>query len=96
MPSVFYLDCDFFVDDLELDLEDQDMSFGIDFGVVTERDRDHDYYEGPYEVTPQIYAQELATEQRIARENIEVKEIPKFEVSNKKGTTVYIGATLNG
>lgn len=38
MPSVFYLDCNFSVDDLELDLEDQDMSFGIDFGVVTERD----------------------------------------------------------
>lgn len=88
------LQCDLSVDNLEFDLTHEDMSFGIDFGVITERDRDHDWYDGPYEVTPKVYAQELSTSQKVARDDISVLEIPKFDVKNDKGTTVYIGSEV--
>lgn len=94
MPFLINLECDLSVEDLEFDLTTDNMEFGIDFGIITERDVGHDWYDGPYEVTPKVYAQELSTSQKVAREDISVTEIPKFEVDNTKGTTVYIGSEI--
>lgn len=103
MPFLINLECDLLVDellcdltveDLEFDLTADNMEFGIDFGVITERDVDHEWYDGPYEVTPKVYAQELSTSQKVAREDISVSEIPKFDVKNNTGTTVYIGSEV--
>ena len=49
-------------------------------------------YEGKYEVTPASDAQVLATKDKRMRDNVMVKAIPFFEVSNTSGgNTIYIG-----
>ena len=49
-------------------------------------------YMGPYSVTPTAAEQILATEQRIMRRNLVIREIPYHRVSNiKGGETVTIG-----
>ena len=54
-----------------------------------------DYYKGDYTVTPKVEKQELATRQKFLAENVKIKEIPFFEVSNLEGgQTVFIGMEL--
>lgn len=54
-----------------------------------------DYYKGDYTVTPKVEKQELATRQKFLTENVKIKEIPFFEVSNTEGgQTVFIGKEL--
>lgn len=49
-------------------------------------------YEGKYDVTPAADAQVLETKDKRMRDNVTVKAIPFFEVSNNSGgNTVYIG-----
>ena len=67
-----------------------------DFGEITERDVNHEYYTGAYTVAPKVYSQSLPTTQKVMEQDVEVKSIPFYEVNNKKGTTVYIGDDLNG
>ena len=48
-------------------------------------------YEGPYEVTPKVTAQTLQTAQKFMREDVSVRAIPYFDVSNPAGgNTIYI------
>ena len=52
-------------------------------------------YEGEYEVTPKVTEQTLPTAQKLLEENVHIKEIPYFEVSNNSGgNTVYIGSEV--
>jgi len=49
-------------------------------------------YGGPYEVTPKLSQQALETEGTFMKEDVIVKEIPIYVVSNNSGgTTVIIG-----
>lgn len=48
-------------------------------------------YDGVYNVTPSLYAQELQTSHKMMERNVVVEKIPYFETSNEHGTTVYIG-----
>ena len=49
-------------------------------------------YEGEYEVTPKVAEQTLPTAQKLLEEDVHIKKIPYFEVSNTSGgNTVYIG-----
>lgn len=53
--------------------------------------KDAEKYKGEYVVTPLAFnSQELNTKDKVLEENIIVKEVPYFEVSNLEGTTVYI------
>lgn len=48
-------------------------------------------YDGPYEVTPKVSAQTLQTAQKFMREDVSVRAIPYFDVSNPAGgNTIYI------
>ena len=48
-------------------------------------------YEGPYDVTPKVMAQTLPTAKRLMREDVAVRAIPYFDVSNPAGgNTIYI------
>lgn len=48
-------------------------------------------YEGPYEVTPRVEAQTLPTAKKLMREDVSVRAIPYFDVSNPAGgNTIYI------
>ena len=52
-------------------------------------------YEGEYEVTPKVAEQTLPTAQKLLEEDVHIKEIPYFEVSNNSGgNTVYIGSEV--
>lgn len=93
--KIYNLECDFEVNDLNFDLTEDTQVYNIDFGVITER-QTTDYYDGPYTVTPRIYAQELDIKEKTARQDIQIEEIPTYEVDNTKGTTFYIGDKLNG
>lgn len=49
-------------------------------------------YEGEYKVTPKVSEQTLPTAKKLLSEDVTIKEIPYFEVSNTSGgNTVYIG-----
>ena len=65
-----------------------------DFGVITERDKTHEYYDGSYTVTPRTEAQVLETSDKIMQSDVDVKAIPTYEVDNDKGTTFYIGSKI--
>ena len=48
-------------------------------------------YDGPYDVTPKVTAQTLQTAQKFMREDVSVRAIPYFDVSNPAGgNTIYI------
>ena len=52
-------------------------------------------YKGEYNITPLAFKQqELKTKDKLLEENVIVKEVPFFEVSNTEGTTVYIGSEV--
>jgi hypothetical protein len=49
-------------------------------------------YEGDYVVTPKVSEQTLPTADKLLSEDVTVKKIPYFEVSNESGgNTVFIG-----
>ena len=53
-------------------------------------------YIGEYEVTPKVMEQTLETENKRMTEDLTVKKIPYFEVSNLTGgNTVYIGSEVS-
>lgn len=50
-----------------------------------------DPYEGPYDVTPKVTAQTLPTAKKFMQEDVSVRAIPYFDVSNPAGgNTIYI------
>lgn len=55
-------------------------------------------YTGEYEVTPKTYDEQvLPTKNKRMINNLTVKKIPQFEVSNEYGYTLIIGEeSLNG
>lgn len=65
-----------------------------EFDKFLEVDKNRNYYDGPYVVTPASHEQILETKEKFLEENVEVKEIPYFETSNEYGTTVYIAGSL--
>ena len=49
-------------------------------------------YDGPYEVTPRLYAQSLDTEGKLMTDDVDVYEIPITHTTNPTGgLTVLIG-----
>lgn len=69
---------------------------GLTGNVVASYDRGtYEKYEGSYKVTPMVTSQTLATENRLMKENVTIKEIPFYEVSNSfGGDTIVIGSEL--
>ena len=48
-------------------------------------------YKGEYEVTPTFQEQSLATADKVLKEDVTVKAIPRYDVTNTSGgVTVYI------
>lgn len=69
-------------------LESEHLSISEKFVNVY---RGSDEYTGPYTVTPDIKSQKLETKDKHLSDDVNVKEIPTYEVSNNTGTTFYIG-----
>ena len=54
-----------------------------------------DSYEGPYDVTPKVTAQTLPTAKKFMQEDVSVRAIPYFDVSNPAGgNTIYIASEV--
>lgn len=51
---------------------------------------DHEYYVGEYEVTPKIEHQILETCDKLMSNDVMVKGIPFYEVTNPQGGTTFI------
>lgn len=52
-------------------------------------------YAGPYEVTPKVTEQTIETKGKVMREDLTVKEVPVYRVTNASGgTTVYIASEV--
>lgn len=68
--------------------------FDADFGQVGKVPAS-EVYDGPYEITPEVVAQEIPTAEKFLEENMTVKAIPFYDVGNTSGgRTVYIGKEL--
>jgi hypothetical protein len=53
--------------------------------------KDADPYTGSYEVTPKVEAQTMPTAQKLMAQDVTIKAIPIYNVSNNSGgSTVYI------
>ena len=49
-------------------------------------------YQGVYDVTPKVVEQKMGTKDKLMRDDVTIKSIPFFNVSNASGgSTVYIG-----
>ena len=69
----------------------EDSAFPVEFGEV-QYITAADWYEGEYEVTPQLTAQTLETEEKMMRHDVTVHEIPVTRTTNPHGgQTVVIG-----
>lgn len=53
-------------------------------------------YDGSYVIIPKVESQTMPTENKRMRQDVLVREIPYYEVSNVSGLTVYIANTLDG
>ena len=52
-------------------------------------------YEGPYDVTPKVTVQTLPTAKKLMQEDVSVRAIPYFDVSNPAGgNTIYIASEV--
>lgn len=73
---------------------EKEQVFKVSFGSVQHITKyvGGELYAGDYTVTPKIEEQEMQTKGKVMTENIMVKSIPFFNVSNTSGgSTVYIG-----
>ena len=58
---------------------------------------DGEPYDGPYTVTPDFETQELATKDRLLKDNVTVDPIVVARVENPAGgKTIFIGGIFNG
>ncbi len=87
------------------DFKESDKKFPVrfnnsenNFGVVFKNIQiatvrpDVEIYEGEYTVTPKVEAQTVPTAQKYMTEDMKVKAIPFYDVSNAfGGNTIYIG-----
>ena len=73
--------------------ESDNREFAAQFGSVNTVTVGAEDYAGSYEVTPKVDSQTLPTEKRIMKQDLIVKEIPCYAVSNQFGQTIVIGGS---
>lgn len=70
---------------------ESDSIIPMQFETFISLNPDVDRYEGVYEVTPKAFSdQSLATKDKMMTDDLKVTKVPKYEVSNTSGTTIYI------
>ncbi len=77
----------------DCEMSESDTTFDVSFdeSVVIEQYTNADPYDGDYEVTPRIAAQTLPTAGKLMAQDVTVREIPRYDVSNTSGgTTIFI------
>lgn len=76
--------------DFKMRFRETEVGMRVTFGSVVQVVRDYDPYSGPYEITPSTIEQIMETKGKDMVENVTVREIPYYEISNEHGSTVHI------
>lgn len=75
----------------------QKTALSVAFDVTIRGGSGGDPYDGPYTVTPDFETQELATKDRLLKDNVTVDPIAVARVENPSGgKTIFIGGIFNG
>ena len=75
----------------------QKTAISVAFDVTISGGGGGEPYDGPYTVTPDFETQELATKDRLLKDNVTVDPIAVARVENPSGgKTIYIGGIFNG
>lgn len=62
----------------------------------TESGVSHETYAGPYDVTPRASQQSLSTRNKLMSDDVTIRSIPIYEVSNESGGTTFYIADIGG
>lgn len=79
---------------LTADISSKCVIGDVTVGRVVIRKVEADPYEGEYIVTPSGESQILETENKKMLNDVQVKAIPYYDVSNEYGRTIYIGGDI--
>jgi hypothetical protein len=75
----------------------QKTALSVSFDVTIRGGGGGEPYDGPYTVTPDFETQELATKDRLLKDNVTVDPIAVARVENPSGgKTIFIGGIFNG
>lgn len=75
----------------------QKTALSVAFDVTIRGGSGGEPYDGPYTVTPDFETQELATKDRLLKDNVTVDPIAVARVENPAGgKTIFIGGIFNG
>lgn len=75
----------------------QKTALSVAFDVTIRGGSGGEPYDGPYTVTPNFETQELATKDKILKDNVTVDPIAVARVENPAGgKTIFIGGIFNG
>lgn len=75
----------------------QKTALSVAFDVTIRGGSGGEPYDGPYTVTPDFETQELATKDRLLKDNVTVNPIAVARVENPSGgKTIFIGGIFNG
>ena len=75
----------------------QKTALSVAFDVTIRGGSGGEPYDGPYTVTPNFETQELATKDRLLKDNVTVDPIAIARVENPSGgKTIFIGGIFNG
>lgn len=75
----------------------QKTALSVAFDVTIRGSSGGEPYDGPYTVTPDFETQELATKDRLLKDNVTVDPIAVARVENPSGgKTIFIGGIFNG
>lgn len=75
----------------------QKTALSVAFDVTIRGGSGGEPYDGPYTVTPDFETQELATKDKILKDNVTVNPIAVARVENPSGgKTIFIGGIFNG
>lgn len=77
------------------ELEARTVLGDISVGRVVVEHPEYPNYKGDYEVIPGPDAQSLETANKTMKDDVTIKAIPYYDVSNPYGRTIYIGGDLN-
>lgn len=75
---------------LELDMAAGDQTLELTFDNFQRVDGTADYYDGTYDVTPLITAQQLPTRSKTMRDDVRIDMIPTREIPNAAGGVTFI------
>lgn len=75
----------------------QKTALSVAFDVTIRGGSGGEPYDGPYTVTPDFETQELATKDKLLKDNVTVDPIAVARVENPSGgKTIFIGGIFNG